>query len=160
MTTSTPPREQQGLNAMEYSPKEMKEILAKVQEIAKTLRGVDEIIGAKRIPATQPPTTESETKEKKVEKVVIPDTKQGEMAEPDNVYYICPHIVEDFKLIEDQTLPVAQLVELYSSWSETLLIATTLNQAHLRNKALRRHLEESYRVCKSLSHTFDKNKGK
>ena len=159
MTTSSTPEEKEGhkkLSAMEYSPKEMKEILAKVQEIAKTLRGVDEIISGKKEDVSG-----GGEKEEPVHAVIAADEGDGsELAEPDNVYYICPHIVEDFKLIKGQSMPVAQLVELYSSWSETLLIASTLNQAHLKNKALRRHLEESYRVCKSLSHTFDKNKGK
>lgn len=160
-STQRPPTTEAPRNSTameEYTPEEMTEILAKIQEIAKTLQKVEEIIGHHRKSSrVQEPIAESAGSE----------SPEEMLAEPDNVYYICPHIVSDFKLIQGNgvdgaTYPMTQLIELFGSWSESLYAASVLNSQHLfkanGNKALRKHLIEGYRVCKNLSSVFEKGR--
>lgn len=116
----------------EYTEEQMKQILAILQEMAKTLKVVDAVL----------------TEEKKSD-------------EPeDNVIYIIPNIMADFRDVEGKPTKLDRLVTVYSRWSEALHLATLLNKGHLKNPVLLSHLEQGYKICKSLSYALEKNKGK
>lgn len=68
-----------------------------------------------------------------------------------NVFYIVPHISQDFKTIEGQSVQIPQLVEIFSLWTDSLYTASMLNRPKLiQHKRLRAHLWSNLEICQSL----------
>lgn len=114
----------------DYTQEQMKQILAELQEIAERLKHIDKVL------------TEEQKKSSEPE---------------DNVVYIVPHVINDFKEIEGKPSKLDKLVTLYMHWTEALYLAVMLNKGHLQNKSLLKHIEHGYKVCKSLSRALEKN---
>lgn len=133
-SSSLPTIQEASRNAAEHDERaELLRLLTSLKRIEERLTVVEVILN------------DAEAKPTKKEDI------EEEPMENENIFFIVPHIASDFKMIEGQSLPIPQLTEVFSSWSESLYAAAMLNRPHLRGrKKLQAHMWNSLEICQSL----------
>lgn len=107
--------------------KEIMVLLKKVQDIAAMLKDISDIINSETSDPSEP---------------------------EENVVQIIPNVINQFK--KNQTVPmnIVNIVTLYENWTQDLYGATITNKGRLKNKAVKRHIEEAYGICKSVENVL------
>ena len=107
--------------------KEIVVLLKKVQDIAAMLKDINDIVNSENKDPSEP---------------------------EENVIQIVPNVINQFK--KNQTVPmnIVNIVTLYENWTQDLYTATITNKGRLKNKAVKRHIEQAYGICKSVENVL------
>jgi len=84
------------------------------------------------------------------EYVPVPDV--NEENRPDNVYFIMPDILTEFKYIANTKMPMMEFIRRFENWITRLQCLVVLNARLLENKALMAHMDVVYNVCTIIEH--------
>lgn len=107
--------------------KEFIVLLKKVQDIAALLKDIHEIIESENVDPSDP---------------------------EDNVIQITPNILRQFEKNQKISMNIIDIVTLYENWTQDLYSATITNKGHMKNKAIRRHVQATYDICKSIENVL------
>lgn len=107
--------------------KEFIVLLRKVQDIAALLKDIHEIIESENVDPSDP---------------------------EDNVIQITPNILRQFEKNQKISMNIIDIVTLYENWTQDLYSATITNKGHMKNKAIRRHVQAAYDICKSIENVL------
>jgi len=107
----------------QLTDRDMHVLVRKVEDIAKMLLSIHEII-------------ESEKKDPS-----DPD---------DNVIQLVPMLLNEYEINKKISMNVINIASLYEKWTKVLYQAVITNKGHLQNKALNEHMLASYNICKSI----------
>jgi len=107
----------------QLSDRDMNVLVRKVEEIAKMLLSIHEIIQAEALDPSDP---------------------------DDNVVQLVPNLTQEYEANKNKSMRVIEIATLYEKWTKTLYQAVITNKGHLRNAALSKHMEVSYGICKSI----------
>lgn len=78
----------------------------------------------------------------------IPETEDFQK---DNLIRICPHFYIENQRYKDEEMNFIEILDVYDEWLNSLSEAIVTNKNSLKkNKALLKHLEESYNMCLTL----------
>lgn len=92
--------------------------------------------------------------------IIISESKKSSIPE-DNVYYIAPNIFKVFSDVQDKPMNLEKIIDLYSEWSENVYIITALNKGKYKNKAVKEHVLNLFKLVKSIEYILaDPNKKK
>jgi Asp-tRNA(Asn)/Glu-tRNA(Gln) amidotransferase C subunit len=83
--------------------------------------------------------------------IIISESKKSSIPE-DNVYYIAPNIVKIFSDVQDKPMSIEKIIDLYSEWSENVYIITALNKGKYKNKAVKEHVLNLFKLVKSIEY--------
>jgi hypothetical protein len=109
--------------------KEIMILLKKVQDIATMLKDINEIINSEAKDPSDP---------------------------EDNVIQIIPNVIQQFSKNQKVPMNIVNIVTLYENWTQDLYTATISNKGHIKNKAIRKHIQEAYDICKSVENVLKK----
>jgi len=83
--------------------------------------------------------------------IIISESKKSSIPE-DNVYYIAPNIFKVFSDVQDKPMNLEKIIDLYSEWSENVYIITALNKGKYKNKAVKEHVLNLFKLVKSIEY--------
>ena len=83
--------------------------------------------------------------------IIISESKKSSIPE-DNVYYIAPNIVKIFSDVQYKPMSIEKIIDLYSEWSENVYIITALNKGKYKNKAVKEHVLNLFKLVKSIEY--------
>lgn len=83
--------------------------------------------------------------------IIVSESKRSSVPE-DNVYYIAPNIFKVFSDVQDKPLTIEKIVNLYSEWSENVYLITALNKGKYKNKAVKEHVLNLFKLVKSIEY--------
>ena len=107
----------------QLSDHDMNILVRKVEEIAKMLLSIQEIIQAEK----------------------------GDPSDPDdNLIQLVPNLIQEYEANKSRSMSVISIASLYEKWTKCLYQATITNKGHLRSKVLSAHMQTSYDICKSI----------
>ena len=49
---------------------------------------------------------------------------------------------------------IVNIVTLYENWTQDLYTATISNKGHIKNRAIKKHIQEAYDICKSVENVL------
>lgn len=107
--------------------KEIMILLKKVQDIAAMLKDINEIMNSESRDPSEP---------------------------EENVIQIVPNVLQQFQKNQKTPMNVVNIVTLYENWTQELYTATITNKGHMRNKAIKSHIYETYEICKSVENVL------
>lgn len=103
--------------------KEIETLLKKVQGIAALLKDVNDILASESNDPSDP---------------------------EDNVIHIVPGLMQQFERNQKVKMTVVDVITLYENWTKALYEATINNKGHMQNRAIKKHMQEAYHICRSV----------
>lgn len=107
----------------QLTDRDMHLLVRKIEEIAKTLLSIHEIMEAEKADPSDP---------------------------DDNVIQLVPNLLQEYEANKQVSMNVIGIASLYEKWTKMLYQAVITNKGHLQNKVLSKHMQTSYDICKSI----------
>ena len=107
----------------QLTDRDMNLLVRKIEEIAKMLMSIHEIMEAEKADPSDP---------------------------DDNVIQLVPNLFQEYEANKKVSMNVISIASLYEKWTKMLYQAIITNKGHLQNKALNKHMQAAYDICKSI----------
>ena len=107
----------------QLTDRDMNTLVRKIEEIAKMLMSIHEIMEAEKADPSDP---------------------------DDNVIQLVPNLFQEYEANKKVSMNVISIASLYEKWTKMLYQAVITNKGHLQNKVLNKHMQTAYDICKSI----------